>query len=119
MKDFETWFAPIALIASTVAAFVTIFYGNRSQKREVTFTGTPVDKKDFEQHQRENRDEHDKIFAKLDAMAAESKVDCEQLHFRINPIEGEICALREASQINTTHLVQMDGKIDRLIERMK
>jgi len=119
MKDFETWFAPVALIASTIAAIVTIFYGNRSQKREVTFTGTPVDKKDFEQHQRENRDEHDKIFAKLDAMAGESKEDREKLHFRINPIEGEICALREASETNTARLVQMDGKIDRLIERVK
>lgn len=133
MKDFETWFAPVALIASTIAAIVTIFYGNRSQKREVTFTGTPVDKKDFEQHQRENKEEHDKIFAKLggvergvesrlnaklDAMAAESKADRDKLHFRINPIEGEICALRQASETNTTRLVQMEGKIDRLIERV-
>ena len=119
MKDFETWFAPIALIASTIAAVVTIFYGNRSQKREVTFTGTPVDKKDFEQHQRDNKDEHDKICARLEALASESKSDCSRLHFRINPIEGEICALREASETNTTRLVQMDGKIDRLIERIK
>jgi hypothetical protein len=119
MKDFETWFAPIALIASTIAAIVTIFYGNRSQKREVTFTGTPLDKKEFERHQQENRDEHDKFFAKLDIMQSESKADREKLHFRINPIEGEICALREASETNTTRLVQMDGKIDRLIERTK
>ena len=133
MRDFEIWFAPIALIASTIAAVVTIFYGNRSQKREVTFTGTPVDKKEFEKHQRENKDEHDRIFAKLggvergvenrlnaklDVMATESKADREKLHFRINPIEGEICALREASETNTTRLMQMDGKIDRLIERM-
>jgi len=106
MKDFETWFAPIALIASTVAALVTIFYGNRSQKREITFTGVPVDKKDFEHHQRENKEEHDRFLARLDAMQT-----------RINPIEGEIYALREASEINTARLVQMDGKIDRLIER--
>jgi hypothetical protein len=119
MRDFETWFAPIALIASTIAAVVTIFYGNRSQKREVTFTGTPVDKKDFDQHLRENKDEHDKFFAKLDVLQAESKADRDKLHYRINPIEGEICALREASETNTTRLMQMDGKIDRLIERMK
>jgi len=133
MKDFETWFAPIALVVSTFAAIVTIFYSSRSQKREVSFTGTPVDKKEFEKHQRENKDEHEKIFAKLggvergvetrlnaklDGMQAESKTDREKLHFRINPIEGEICALREASETNTTRLVQMDGKIDRLIERM-
>jgi len=93
-----------------------------------------VDKKEFDKHVEDNKEEHEKIFAKLggvergvegrlnaklDAMAAESKNDREKLHFRINPIEGEICALRQASETNTAHLVQMDGKIDRLIERVK
>jgi ABC-type nickel/cobalt efflux system permease component RcnA len=106
-------------MASTVImvalAWVMIYRVNRT---EVTFTGTPVDKKEFEKHQQENKEEHEKIFAKLEAMAAESKTDREILHFRINPIEGEICALRTASETNTARLVQMDGKIDRLIERI-
>jgi hypothetical protein len=104
----------ISTIITVVLAWVMIY---RVNKTEVSFTGTPVDKKEFEKHQFENKEEHNKIFAKLDAMAAESKSDRERLHFRINPIEGEICALREASETNTTRLVQMDGKIDRLIER--
>ena len=121
----------ICVIIMTVLAWVTIY---RVNKTEVTFTGTPVDQKVFDRHVEENKGEHDRIFAKLggvergvegrlnaklDAMAAESKCDREKMHFRINPIEGEICALREASETNTTRLVQMDGKIDRLIERMK
>ena len=108
MKDFETWFAPIALIASTVAAIVTVFYGNRSQKREITFTGVPVDRKDFEMHQRDNKEEHDKFFTRLDA-----------LQTRINPLEAEIRALRQISETNAARLALMDAKIDRLIERGK
>jgi hypothetical protein len=121
----------VCVIIMTVLAWVTLYRRNRT---EVSFTGTPVDKKEFDKHVEENRGEHERIFAKLggvergvegrlnaklDAMAAESKNDREKLHERINPIEGEICALRQASETNTTHLVQMDGKIDRLIERMK
>jgi hypothetical protein len=121
----------ICLIITAIIAWVAIYRRNRV---DVSFSGVPLDKKEFEKHQRENKDEHEKIFAKLggvergvenrlnaklDAMQAESKTDREKLHFRINPIEGEICALREASETNTTRLVQMDGKIDRLIERMK
>jgi hypothetical protein len=93
----------ICLVITTVLAWVML---NKTTRTEVTFTGTPVDKKEFEKHQRENKDEHEKIFAKFDAM-----------HSRINPIEGAICALREASEIHTARLVQMEAKIDRLIER--
>lgn len=95
----------VCLVITTVLAWVRIYHAN---KTEVTFTGTPVDKKDFEKHQRENKDEHDRFFARL-----------ESLHGRINPIEAEIGALRQASENNTARLVQLDAKLDRLIERMK
>jgi len=98
----------VSMICTVIMAVIAWVMMYRVNKTEVTFTGTPVDKKEFEKHERENRDEHEKIFAKFEAM-----------YFRINPIEGEICALREASETNTTRLVKMDGKIDRLIERTK
>jgi hypothetical protein len=94
----------ICTVIMAVIAWVMVYRVNRT---EVSFTGTPVDKKEFEKLQRENRDEHEKIFAKFDSM-----------HERINPLEGDICALCEASEIHTTRLVQMEGKIDRLIERL-
>jgi len=123
MKEFETWFAPIALIVSTVAALITIVFSNRSQKREITFLGEPVDKKDFEKALRDNKEEHDKLFSKVGGIEREieSRLDSdrEKFHLRMNPIEGEICALREASETNTDRLVQMEAKIDRLIERTK
>jgi transposase len=100
----STVLSMLCLVITTVLAWVML---NKTNKTEVTFTGTPVDKKEFERHQRENREEHEKIFAKLDATQD-----------RINPIEGDIRALCEASEIHTTRLVQMEGKIDRLIERL-
>jgi len=121
----------LCLVITTVLAWVML---NRTSRTEVSFTAVPVDKRDFERHQRENKDEHERIVAslagiergveirlnaQLDDMQAEAKADREKLHFRINPIEGEICALREASETNTARLVQMDAKIDRLIERSK
>lgn len=123
MKDFETWFGPIALVISTVAALVTVVFSNRSQKREITFTGEPVDKKDFEKALRDNKEEHDKLFSKVGGIEREIEnrldADREKFHQRMNPLEGEICALREASETNTARLVQMEAKIDRLIERTK
>jgi hypothetical protein len=121
----------ICVVITTVLAWIAIA---KAQKVQVTFAGTPVDKKDFDRQTQENKEEHDKIFAqigvlergvearisaRIEALAAEGKLDREKLHHRINPIEGEICALRQASENNTARLVQMDAKIDRLIERMK
>jgi hypothetical protein len=121
----------VCVVITTILAWVAIA---KAQKVQVTFAGTPVDKKDCGVMMADAKEKIDHLFSKLggmergvegrlnarlDAMAAESKTDREKLHFRINPIEGEICALREASETNTTRLVQMDAKIDRLIERMK
>lgn len=129
LQIFSTVLDMICLVITTVLAWVML---NRRNKTEVSFTGTPLDKRDFEKHERENKAEHERIFttlggvergvesrlnAKLDAMREESKTDREKLHSRINPIEGEICALRQASETNTARLVQMDAKMDRLIDR--
>jgi hypothetical protein len=119
----------ICVVITTILAWVAIA---KAQKVQVTFAGTPVDKKEFDRQVQDNREEHEKMSAriggvergvearlnaKLDTMQAENKTDREKLHLRINPIEGQICALREASETNTARLVQMDAKIDRLIER--
>jgi TolA-binding protein len=93
----------ICLVITTVLAWVML---NKTNKTEVSFMGVPLDKRDFEKHEREDKEEHNKIFARLDAMQA-----------RINPLEGEIRAMREASEINNNRLLQIDAKMDRLIER--
>lgn len=95
----------ICVVITTALAWVML---NKTNKTEVTFTGVPVDKKDFERHQRDNKEEHDRIFAKFDAMQG-----------RINPIENQLYALAKASEAHTARLVLMDAKIDRLIERTK
>ena len=121
----------ICVVITTILAWVAIA---KAQKVQVTFAGTPVDKKDCAGMMADTKEKIEHLFSKMggiergiegrsnariEALQAESKADREKLHLRINPIEGEICALREASETNTTRLVQMDAKIDRLIERMK
>lgn len=119
MNIFQIISTVMSLLCSVITAILAWVMVYRVNRTEVSFTGTPVDKSEFEKHQQQNQDEHEKIFAKLDEVFAESKHDCDKLHGRINPIEGEICALRQASETNTMRLVQMEAKIDRLIERTK
>jgi len=121
----------VCVVITTILAWVAIA---KAQKVQVTFAGTPVDKKECALMMQEAREKIEHLFskvggvergvegrlnAKIEALSAEGKADREKMHLRINPIEGEICALREASETNTTRLVQMDAKIDRLIERIK
>jgi hypothetical protein len=121
----------ICVVITTILAWVAIA---KAQKVQVTFAGTPVDKKECALMMQEAREKIEHLFskvggvergvegrlnAKIEALSAEGKADREKMHLRINPIEGEICALREASETNTTRLVQMDAKIDRLIARIK
>ena len=54
--------ATIIQIASTIAILITI---NSKQKREVTFAGEPVDRKDFDKHVAETAAIHNQLFAKI------------------------------------------------------
>ena len=52
----------ICVVITTILAWVAIA---KAQKVQVTFAGTPVDKKEFDKEVQENKEEHDRIFAKL------------------------------------------------------
>ncbi len=121
----------VCVIIMTVLAWVALYRGN---KTEVTFTGTPVDQKIFDKHVAENKGEHDRIFAKLGGSErgmearcqtrmslaeAEAKESRRILHRDVAEIDRKVAKLEANDETNTTRLVQMDGKIDRLIERMK
>jgi hypothetical protein len=110
----------VLALAGQITTWLTL---KSPQKREVTFTGEPVDKNDFEKALRDNKEDHDKLFSIIGGVEreVENRLNhaLEKIHQRLNPLEGEICALREGSETNTARLVQMDAKIDRLIERTK
>ena len=52
----------VCTMISAVIAWVAIYRINRVQ---VSFTGVPVDKVEFEKLGRENSEDHDKLFARI------------------------------------------------------
>jgi hypothetical protein len=132
--DLGAWvyaLATIIQIASTIAILVTI---NSKQKREITFAGEPVDRKDFDKHVADNAAVHNQLFAKIggaerglesrlatrmDRFETESKESRLLMHQDINAIGNDVSALKKEAELANQRSLQMDAKIDRLIERPK
>ncbi len=58
----SAFLSPICLVITTVLAWVVIY---RKQRTEVSFTGEPVDKKDFEKAEAAHAAVHAQLFAKI------------------------------------------------------
>ena len=130
--DLGAWvyaLATIIQIASTIAILITI---NSKQKREITFAGEPVDRKDFDKHVADNAAVHNQLFAKIggaerglesrlatrmDRFETESKESRLLMHQDINAIGNDVSALKKEAELANQRSLQMDAKIDRLIER--
>jgi hypothetical protein len=132
--DFGAWvyaLATIIQIASTVAILITI---NSKQKREVSFAGEPVDRKDFDKLVAENALIHSQLFAKIggaerglesrlaarmDKFEIDAKESGRLMHQDISAIGNTVAALKKEAELANQRSLQMDAKIDRLIERPK
>jgi hypothetical protein len=123
--------AIIIQIASTLAILITI---NSKQRREVSFAGEPVDRKEFDKHVAENAALHAQLFAKIggaergletrlaarmDKLETESKESLHLMYRGISAIGNDVAALKKETELANQRTMQMDGKIDRLIERPK
>jgi|HubBroStandDraft_1064217.scaffolds.fasta_scaffold525321_2 hypothetical protein len=132
--DLGAWvyaLATIIQIASTIAILITI---NSKQKREVTFAWEPVDRKEFDKHVAEDAAVHNQLFAKIggaerglesrlaarmDRFETESKESRLLMHQDISAIGNDVAALKKEAELANQRSLQMDAKIDRLIERPK
>ncbi|HEY3860830.1 MAG TPA: hypothetical protein VGO59_02995 [Verrucomicrobiae bacterium] len=123
--------ATIIQIASTLAILITI---NSKQKREVSFAGEPVDRKDFDKHAGENAAIHNQLFAKIggaerglesrlasrmDKFEGEYEQSRRLMHQHISAIGNDVAALKKEAELANQRALQMDAKIDRLIEKPK
>jgi hypothetical protein len=123
--------ATIIQIASTIAILITI---NSKQRREVTFAGEPVEQKDFDKHLAENAAIHNQLFAKIggverglesrlaarmDKFETETEQSRRLMHQDISAIGNDVAALKKETELANQRSLQMDAKIDRLIERPK
>jgi hypothetical protein len=119
----------VAQLAATVTVLVTI---NSRQRREISFAGEPVDKKDFDRHVAENAAVHTQLFAKIggaergiesrlasrmDRFESDSTESRRLIHQVINAIGNDVAALKKEAELANQRAFQMDSKIDHLIER--
>lgn len=123
--------ATVIQIASTAAVLITI---NSKQRREISFAGETVDRKEFDRHLADNVSVHNQLFAKIggverglearlsgrmDRFETESEQFRRLIHQTISAIGNDVAALKTETAMANQRSVQMDAKIDRLIERPK
>jgi hypothetical protein len=131
-SDLGTWLyaaATVAQLAGTITLLVTF---NSKQRREVSFAGEPVDRKEFDKHVAEDAAVHSQLFAKIGgserglesrvtARMDKSEADSRELrrlvHQEISAIGNDVAALKKEAELANQRAFQMDSKIDRLIER--
>ncbi len=119
----------VCVVICTVLAWITL---TKTTKTEVTFTGTPTDKKDFDKHVAENKQAHEQLFAKiggaergleqrtatrLEKFEAEAITSRRLMHADLGKVSADVSGLKSALEGNTALCARLDNKIDRLIER--
>jgi hypothetical protein len=133
-SDLGTWMyalGSVIQIAATVTILVTI---NSKQRREVSFAGESLDRKEFDRLVAENATVHDQLFAKIggvergldgrlaarmDKFEAESHESRRLMHQNVCAIGNDVAALKKEAELANQRAFQMDAKIDRLIERQR
>jgi hypothetical protein len=104
-----TW--GVILVLTTIGANIAVIIGTkRSQKREVSFEFTPASKEDFDKHCAHASRMHDLLFDQIRQMNASAALNLRESSERIAGVETQIDLMNQ-------RMVQIDTKLDRLIER--
>lgn len=132
-SELGTWLyaaVTVAQLGATITVLVTI---NSKQKREVSFAGEPVDRKEFDRHVTEDLATHSQLFARIGgaergvelrlmARLDKAESDARELrrlvHQEISAIGNDVAGLKKETELANQRSCQMDSKIDRLIERI-
>lgn len=126
----------LCMVITAILAWVSIYKTNRV---EVKFSGTPLDKKEFDQAMTKNEQEHARIFKVMgdenratEGRATErmnrfeesiterldkSEESRRNLHRDIDAISQRVAAIDERTQMTGSQVALLSGKLDRLIER--
>jgi len=99
------------------AQLIALARTNKAQKRDVRMVSDAVSKEDFDKHVEENSEASNSARQELVELRAERKADITALHIRINGIDTKVAAVEATTMLTNQRLVQMDGKIDRLMDR--
>jgi hypothetical protein len=130
--ELGTWLygaATVAQLGATITVLITI---NSKQRREVSFAGEPLDRKEFDRHVNEDMTVHSQLFARiggaergiesrltvrLDKTEAEAAELRRLVHQELIAVGNDVAGLKKAAELANQRACMMDAKIDRLIER--
>jgi hypothetical protein len=130
--ELGTWLygaATVAQLGATITVLITV---NSKQRREVSFAGEPVDRKEFDRHVNEDMTVHSQLFARiggaergiesrltvrLDKTEAEAAELRRLVHQELVAVGNDVAGLKKAAELANQRACLMDAKIDRLIER--
>jgi hypothetical protein len=122
-------FAVALALASQITIWITL---TAPQRREISFSGTPVDKRDCQELMTQCHAVHDQLFnrisgvergvearvtAKLQKSEDEGKETRRAMHQELTSIGNDVAALKKEAELSNQRACLMDAKIDRLIER--
>lgn len=90
-----------------------------SQKREVSFTGTPTDRKEFEAHVEGNKKDHDGIHSKVGGvergLRAEMHTGMNALREKVDKLSESVSALTATTNLQNQSLAAIDTKVTKLL----
>lgn len=100
----------LSFLGNLVLIGLQIARRNQPQKREVSFMDQCAGKEAFDKHVHQNQAEHDKLHARI------SSGD-QRLQEELKSVGRELSGVRASNDIQTQHLLRVEAKIDRAIER--
>lgn len=105
--------ATVAQLAATITVLITV---NSKQRREVTFAGEPVDKREFDRHLAENAAVHHELFAKIGG--AERGLE-DRLTRRLDKLEQQLHEGREKMHDRINDVIKSIGQINSSISNLE
>lgn len=102
----------------TLTLALTLLWGKltgRSERREISFSGTPLDKKEHDAHVTENRNEHATIDGKILNTEKGLRTEIAELHTKVNKVDREVGGLITTTNLQNQQLAQIDTKVTRLL----
>lgn len=117
--DHANWLTNLQFFATVITGLIVLWsmLTNKPQKREVSFEQELITKADFDKHSKDDSTALKNIDDQLESLRTERKNDADGLHDRITSLAREVSAVQVASEFTNQRLVQIDGKLDRAIER--
>jgi hypothetical protein len=131
-SELGSWIYALGAVIQIAASLTILATINSKQRREISFAGEPLDRKEFDRMVAENSAMHDQLFAKIgvversldvrlaariDKFEAESRESRQLLQQNICAIGNDVAALKKEAELANQRAFQMDSKIDHLIER--